>query len=176
MMREEGQPRIRATSVEKLIPDPRHDITEKVIKTWRRFVGSEWKLTNTSHNKFIETTKILLQKLGPNPDDFHVDSLLQDLFDVLKLTYTDKAAIVQPGMFCSDHTWTNLMPQYFVNIPQVKMYDYDKQSSDEWDGIVAEEEQLTKDIETNMRRQCPNIEPEKPISDADSGLGYMMNL
>ena len=113
--------------------------------------------------------------LGINPTEFCVNSLLTDLVDVLRQYYTDKGGVVHPGAFCSDNTWVKLMPQYFIGVPQVKMFDYHEESSKEWDGIVAEEEQLTKDIAGNLRRQNPDS--PGPIGDKDNPeFDYMLNI
>jgi len=163
------------TQQEKLLNDPRPDITQKVVKQYKSFVGKDYRLTNKDHNKFIETTKILLEKLGPDPTEFCVDSLLSDLVMVLREHYTNKGGIVHPGSFCSEATWVKYMPQYFENIPQVKMYDYHEQATEEFDGIVAEEEHLTKDIERNLQKQ--SIQSDKPIGDTDNPeLDYMLEI
>ena len=161
---------------EELLKDPRPDITEKVIAQYKRFVGKDYKLTNADHNHFINTTKILINKLKKGGlDDYRVKETINDLVTTLRTVYSDKGNVVHPGMFCSDTTWTKLMPQVFVNVPQVCMFTHSKENAVEWDGIVAEEEQLTKDIERNLHKQ--NSGTNKPIGDTDNPeLEHMLNI
>jgi len=160
-----------------LIHDPRPDITEKIEGQYRRFMGGNYVASTADRNNFIETTKIMLEKLGPKPPADHVDALLDDIVLTLREVYSNKGGVVYPKMFCSDHTWNKLLPQILTNMgcPMQMAYAYDSQSLKEFDGVVAEEEQLTKDIKRNMGRQNP--ESPKSVGDDDCPeLDYINNV
>jgi len=163
---------------EKLLNDPRPDITERLTKLHQKFTTKDWEPKNSQKNSLIKATKVILQKYGSDATEDMIESAVLDLRETLKQTYYDKGAVIYPGMYCSSHTWNELMPQVFQGVPQMMMKQpRNKQASKEFDDIVAEEEQNTKDIQRNMDKQNPQPNKQRLVGDEDiPELDHMLNI
>jgi hypothetical protein len=165
---------------EPLPDDPDPQFTKFIIQAWKQRIPMMDKEAFPNHNQmkhFINFTIKVTAKYDI-PDDRIRNSMAKELIDILIHYKTDEAwrvkgGVLKPWMLASDHFWNEYFPQWYRNagLPLECLTHF--RNENVFKEMKAEEEQLTEDIEKNIKKHNPK---PKVISDDDCPeLDYMKN-